>query len=364
MHVGYSSVMQGLTGAAGDTASYAAELRLAEGAEPLGFQSIWTTEHHFTDYSLSPNPFLFLSYMAARTQKAQLGTMVVVLPWHDPLRVAEEIAVLDHLSGGRVVLGIGRGVSPKEYSRFQIDMSHSRGRFVEAAEMIIRAFESGSVEYNGKHFTQPNAPLRPAPLRPLNDRLYAAAVSPESAEIVAKLGAGLLIIPQKPWEDALKDVNNYRGVFQTVNGREAPQPIAVGWVVCDRDKNAAFRRARDYIGAYYRSALWHYEMKSEQFAAKAGYEYYDQMASKMRGRSEDKLTDYFMDMHPWGTPDDCYNKIAEIHGKVNNSGFVGVFSFGGMPYEEARANRDLFAEAVLPQLKALPAANPTMAKAS
>src|SRR5439155_755064 len=89
---------------------YSNELRLTDLAEPLGFDSVWGVEHHFTDYTMCPDVLQFLTYVAGRTRRVQLGSMVVVLPWHDPLRVAEQVSVLDHMSGGRFILGIGRGL--------------------------------------------------------------------------------------------------------------------------------------------------------------------------------------------------------------------------------------------------------------
>src|SRR5262245_16025885 len=100
MHVGFAPVFQNPDNALPDAEVYRQELRLAEMAEPLGFDSIWSVEHHFTDYTMVPDVLQFLSYMAGKTQHVQLGTMVVVLPWHDPMRVAEQISLLDHLSGG------------------------------------------------------------------------------------------------------------------------------------------------------------------------------------------------------------------------------------------------------------------------
>jgi alkanesulfonate monooxygenase SsuD/methylene tetrahydromethanopterin reductase-like flavin-dependent oxidoreductase (luciferase family) len=88
------------------------DLKLADMAEPLGFDSIWTVEHHFTDYMLAPNPMQFLTYMAGRTKSVQLGSMVVVLPWHDPMWQAEQIAMLDTISEGRLILGSGGRRSP------------------------------------------------------------------------------------------------------------------------------------------------------------------------------------------------------------------------------------------------------------
>ena len=109
MQIGLSMIFQG-SATRSDHEVYADEVRLARMAEPLGFDSIWTVEHHFTSYTMVPDALQFLTYMAGCTERLQLGTMVVVLPWHDPVRVAEGVAMLDNLSGGRVILGIGRGL--------------------------------------------------------------------------------------------------------------------------------------------------------------------------------------------------------------------------------------------------------------
>src|SRR5687767_8985546 len=120
MHVGMGTIFQASEERA-DHEVYRDELRLADLAEPLGFQSIWGVEHHFTDYTMSPDVLQFLTYMAGRTTTLQLGSMVVVLPWHDPVRVAEQVALLDALSGGRVIFGIGRGLGRIEFEGFRVD---------------------------------------------------------------------------------------------------------------------------------------------------------------------------------------------------------------------------------------------------
>src|SRR5580765_5444786 len=110
MQVGMASIFQNPGRVRADREVYRNELRLADQAEGLGFDSIWGVEHHFTDYTMCPDVLQFLTFMAGRTKRVQLGSMVVVLPWHDPLRVAEQVSVLDHVSDGRFVLGIGRGL--------------------------------------------------------------------------------------------------------------------------------------------------------------------------------------------------------------------------------------------------------------
>src|SRR5712671_2372569 len=125
MHVGYAPVFQNPGNALPDAEVYRQELRLADLAEPLGFDSLWSVEHHFTDYTMVPDVVQFLTYMAGRTKKIQLGSMVVVLPWHDPMRVAEEVSMLDAMSDGRVILGIGRGAGLVEFEGFRVPMGES-----------------------------------------------------------------------------------------------------------------------------------------------------------------------------------------------------------------------------------------------
>jgi alkanesulfonate monooxygenase SsuD/methylene tetrahydromethanopterin reductase-like flavin-dependent oxidoreductase (luciferase family) len=234
VHVGLAVIFQG-SEQRSDHDVYRTELHIAGLAEGLGFDSIWGVEHHFTDYSMCPDVLQFLSYMAGRSTRLQLGSMVVVLPWHDPVRVAEQVAMLDNLSGGRVILGLGRGLGRVEFEGFRVPMAESRERFVEGARMILRALEEGVIDGDGPLLPQPRRALRPAPHTSFRGRTYAAAISPESSRIMAELGVGLLIIPQKPWEDALADLEAYRAIYREVNGAEAPPPIVAGWVFCDRD---------------------------------------------------------------------------------------------------------------------------------
>ena len=165
MHVGYAPVFQNLGRKISDYETYRGELRLVDLAEPLGFDSIWEPEHHFTDYEMTPDVLQFLTYCAGRTKHVRLGSMVVVLPWHDPLRVAEQIVLLDQLSDGRAILGIGRGLGAVEFDGFRVDMTNSRGIFNESADAIVQAIERGYMEYSSEFIKQPRRELRPDPLQ-------------------------------------------------------------------------------------------------------------------------------------------------------------------------------------------------------
>src|SRR6202790_3534599 len=130
-------------------------------AEPLGFDSLFALEHHFTGYAMSPAPTQLLSYYAGRTRRISLGTSVIVLPWHDPIRVAEEIALLDILCGGRCLFGFGRGAASAEYEGFRVPMEEARPRFVEAAQIIVKELSHDSFEHEGAFYRIPRTAIRP-----------------------------------------------------------------------------------------------------------------------------------------------------------------------------------------------------------
>src|SRR6476620_2137204 len=191
MRVGVQMVFQswGYDDEVTDGDVVAQEIRLGELAEELGFHALWPVEHHFCDYSFCPDNTVFLAHMAARTTRILLGTGAVILPWNDPLRVAEKIALLDHLSNGRVLFGMGRGLARREYDGFGIPMDESRDRFDESARMVLDALETGVIEGHGPYFQQPRIPIRPAPAASFRGRTYCVAMSPHSVDAAADLGA-------------------------------------------------------------------------------------------------------------------------------------------------------------------------------
>ena len=355
MHVGSSIFFQNFQHKRTDLEVYQNELKLADLAEPLGFDSIWGVEHHFTDYTMCPDVLQFLSYMAGRTERVQLGSMVVVLPWHDPMRIAEQFSVLDHLSGGRAIIGVGRGLGRVEFEGFRLDMSESRTRFAESAKMLVDALENGVAEFDGELIKQPKVDIRPKPYKSFQGRTYAAAVSPESSLALAQLGLGILIIPQKPWSEVENELKAYRGIFQEVNGTPAPPPIVVGFTFCHEDEDRAKEMASEYVGNYWDSIMDHYEFRSDHLKETKGYEYYGKFTEKIEQYGTQDVKDFFLDLQVWGTPDQCYDKIMSTRNRVGSDSFLAAFSFGAMPYDEVEKSMRLFAKEVLPRLKELPA---------
>lgn len=355
MHVGMAAIFQnpGRDRGVSDYSIYQQDMALALSAENLGFESVWGVEHHFTDYTMTPDVAQFLSYVGGQCKQVKLGTMVVVLPWNDPLRVAEKISMLDCMSDGRVILGIGRGLARVEFDGFRVPMGESRERFVESAQMVLEGLERGYCEFDGTYIKQPRARIRPEPFRSFRNRTYAASVSPESGLIMARLGIGILVIPQKPWEEHAKELRAYNELFRQEHGADAPRPYIAGWVICDRDAGRAEELARKYISGYWQSVVKHYEMHSDHFEQTKGYEYYKRLTETIRDQGVDAMAEFFMSLQVWGTPEQCLAKLADIHSRTDCCGFTGVFSYAGMPAQIAQANMRLFAQEVMPELKKL-----------
>lgn len=360
MHVGMTAIFQNPEGNDGDpdldAGVYAAEYAMADQAEALGFDSLWGVEHHFNGYAMSPDPLKFLTYFAGRTEHIKLGTMVVVAPWHDAIRVAEDCSVLDHVSGGRNIIGIGRGVAKLEFDGFRLDMNQSRQLLIENIQAMQMGLERGYIEYQGEVVKQPYVMIRPKPIRSFEDRIYASAASPESYPIFGKLGVGLLFIPgQRTWDQIAADLDAYRAAFREAHPhRTPPAPIFAGWTFVDEDAARAEALGRTYITGYIESATGHYQVSGEHMKGLKGYEHYAASAERQRaaGVTREQVNDAFVNNHIWGTPEECYEKIVMVREKLGACAFLAIFNYAGMPVDEARRNQALFAAKVLPRLKA------------
>jgi alkanesulfonate monooxygenase SsuD/methylene tetrahydromethanopterin reductase-like flavin-dependent oxidoreductase (luciferase family) len=333
-------------------------LALGDLAEPLGFDSLFALEHHFTGYAMSPSPTQLLSYFAGRTRRITLGTAVIVLPWHDPVRVAEEIALLDILTGGRCLFGFGRGAASVEYAGFRVSMEEARPRFVEAAQIVIKALTHEVFDWEGEYYKIPTTSIRPRPISHPEQRFYASSVSPESAEIMAKLGFGVLVVMQNEWPKAAEDIDRYRQIASSMGHSPRP-PIILMNVSVAETRSQAHERAVTYLGGKWDSIDSHYHFSDGHLASVKGYEFYGKMAktySKMKEEGyRQKATEFYVKIQVSGTPDDCLQQLAELQRLTGLDHLVTELAFGGMPQEEAELNMRLFAERVMPVLQRDPA---------
>jgi len=241
-----------------DAQVYEEDTALALLAEQLGYDCIWAVEHHFFDYSFCPDNTQWLAYIAGRTQRIGIGTAAVILPWNDPLRVAEKISLLDHLSGGRLRFGMGRGLSRREYANFRgIGMEESRARFDEASAMITQALETGFMEGDGPFYPQPRTPIRPRPARSFKGRLYSVANSDDSVTAAARLQARMVMFADRAWPKRLPQIESWRAQYRELNGEDAPPPVISDFVYCCADEREAEEKGPVYLATYLESILEH-----------------------------------------------------------------------------------------------------------
>jgi alkanesulfonate monooxygenase SsuD/methylene tetrahydromethanopterin reductase-like flavin-dependent oxidoreductase (luciferase family) len=352
MQIGYATTFQNPNHVRPDKAIWDEEVHLSDLAVELGYDSIWSTEHHFTEYEMIPNPLQFLTFMAGRSKTIRLGTMVVVLPWHDPLRVVEEVTVLDNLSDGRLILGIGRGACQKEFDGMRIPMGESRGRFNEAADVVLAALETGYIESKPDGFFKiPRRDIRPQPLYSFRGRTFGAGGSTNSMAIMAGLGLGLLIVPNKTWDEIDAEIALYDNAWAEKHpNRVKPQHLLDQFIFVDKDASRAKDIAYRYIGLYFREILKHYDFGGSGLENTKGYEAYKEFAEQIR-RDEEKMINQFIEQQSWGTPEQLLERLDVQRKRLNASTVLGHFSYGGMPLDVAEGSMRLFAKECIPAIK-------------
>lgn len=190
---------------------YQERLRLLEAADEAGFFCYHLAEHHATPLGMAPSPSVFLAAATQRTRRIRLGPLVYLLPLYSPLRLIGEICMLDHLSGGRLELGVGRGVSPYEVGYHGLDPGRTRAMFREALEIIVAGLTSERLTYKGEHYRYDNVPMELAPAqRPYPPLWYATS----NAESVAWAAAhGMHLVGLGPADAFRPFVDTYRSVW-------------------------------------------------------------------------------------------------------------------------------------------------------
>jgi alkanesulfonate monooxygenase SsuD/methylene tetrahydromethanopterin reductase-like flavin-dependent oxidoreductase (luciferase family) len=331
---------------------YEEDLRLGDMAEPLGFDSIWSVEHHFTPYTMVPDVMQFLTYFAARTQKVDLGTMIIVVPWHEPVRLAEEIAMLDiMLNGRKFFLGFGRGIAPTEFDGFRIPRGEARGRQHEGINIIMKALTERTFAYEGKHFQVPQMSIRPQPRsspEQLLSQAYIAWGSPETIQYAANSGLGLLIT-----QGALEAQAGYHNDLDAYNATRAAKgwgpknPKVVVWNYTSGTKEGALEN-REFLRQMGDSSRLHYERdKPEKFRGVPGYERYALVAEQVKqSNPQDDIR-----IRSSGTPDQCIEQLKAIQKDLRGEELIMVFKYGAMPMDKAERSMRLFAREVLPEMR-------------
>ena len=321
--------------------------------EPLGYDFVGVVEHHFEGYSTTADNLQILSYLAAKTERIGLMTSAVILPWNDPLRVAERILVLDQLSNGRAMFGMGRGLARMEYERFGVDMNEARERFDESAKIVMQALETGILESGDKHYKRHfPVDLRPKPFKSFKDRTFAVAMSSDSLPVVAELGAAMLAFSGRAWEEMAEPLRQYRTIFAQHHPGPAPDPVFCNFLLCDQSADRAQALAHEHVANYYDALIDHYEMAGSHFKNIKGYGDYALGAEQLREQAdlERKRTE-FVGYNDIGTPTQILEEYERRRNLLGDFDLILNVIYGGLTVENSESSVRLFAEKVLPELK-------------
>lgn len=335
-----------------DRAIFLEEVELARQMDALGFDSLWTIEHHFTPYTMVTNPLQLLTYLAGVTRYVDLGSDVVVLPWHNPVRVAEDVNMLDALLGPdrKIMCGVGRGLGRREYQGLSVDQNEARGRFDEGLKILHQLLKYGHCTYDGEFWQPKDVRLRPQPDRDLSGQLFCAGGTSETTEIIARYDVKPLAIPTSSLDQALGGVRNYANLRRAAGYDPVHTKLALWTHVCDNAADA--ERARKYVHRYSDSALRHYEMTGTHLKDIKGYETYAANAQALRA-NPDAFRTGFLAGHPIGTPDAVIAQTTALAEAFGADEVMFVFKYGGLPLAEAEKSLKLFADEVLPALQAV-----------
>jgi alkanesulfonate monooxygenase SsuD/methylene tetrahydromethanopterin reductase-like flavin-dependent oxidoreductase (luciferase family) len=314
-------------------------------ADRLGMHSAWIGEHHFSTLGVLSCPDLALSYIAARTQRIRLAPAVTVLPLHHPIRVAEQWASLDLLSGGRVDFAAGRGYDRREYEPFGVDFDDNQSIFEEGMEIVRRLWDAnGPVSHHGRHYDFENIEITPKPVqRPLP--AYVASFSKPSIELAGRLGCGLIVAP---FAAAL----TYGGLRQVADlyhetlSRHGKPP---GRLMCSYFIHFADDTA-DEVDARARQIKYYQECVIPAFpgdpaTAPPSYRYFIDMVARLRTVRPQDLGENSVLIGSSA-------RIAETLKKVEAAGFDEVilyFNVGLKPHAQVMAEMARFMEEVAPE---------------
>lgn len=320
-------------------------------AEALGFESVWPVEQHFdSGISISPCPALLLAAIAERTRTLRLGTAIVQVPLHHPVRVAEEVATLDVLSGGRVDLGVGRGANPGHFTGFGLAVEDSRERFVEGLELLRRLLSAERVSHRGRHFQVEDLTLAPRPVQRPTPVVRVAANSPETATLAGQLGLPVIFAshmnPLPKLRELVATYARARAQAGQPPGRPedvsvlTPLYVALTPEQVRADLEPTLRNFAHLAASALATAVAklpeHERLKTQPAVERLGRLGFDEMNDGLG----------ILD-----TPDGCAERLQRLQKELGAGRVIAWFNFGGLvPHPAVMRSMELFATRVMPRI--------------
>lgn len=348
-------------------------------ADELGFHSFWIAEHHFHEYGAIPRPAIFLAALASITRKIKLGSAVAVLPFDHPLRVAEDFAMLDLLSNGRLEFGVGSGYLQHEFAGFNLDTEDRRERFDEYLNLICKAWTGEKFSFAGKHIKVDDVQLNVLPLQKPAPEIFIAVLRNEVAPFVGKQKRGMMMIPYAGTEnlaELAETVKAYRKAFfdsgnanQQYENCGAPGAESVidskADVVADSEnQHVSFASARNmqrtlasadnaHIAGFNTNARVQFglhcycaeDTKTAREFARSYMDRYVRTRLYAKQRSFDELIE--KNLIAVGDPEEIA-RVARLYEAAGLDDFLMIMNFGGLPHQAVKNSMRLIATHVLP----------------
>lgn len=312
--------------------SFEETIRECERAEAAGFDSVWLGEHH-NNPVLYPAPLIGLAAIAARTRRVALGTGVLLLPLYHPVSVAEEGAMVDRISGGRLILGVGAGYAPEEFAAFGLSVKQRGGRLDEAAALVRRLWTETHVTHHGRYYRVEDATVGPPPVQRPSPPVWFGAWTAPAIERAARLGDAWLGGPSAALAELSRCAASYRRARAEM-GKDPGDVAAFRYVfVADTTREARAAAGASFIRAY---ENMYFRWPHPVIKRPAGELTIERLA-------EDRII--------LGDPDACVREIARFRQELGLTHLVCRFSVPGISRQASMASLDLFAREVMPALR-------------
>ena len=316
---------------------YESRLKLIEGYDRAGFHAYHVAEHHATPLGMAPSPSVFLAAASQRTKRLRLGTLVYALPLHHPLRMIEEICMLDHLSGGRLDMGFGRGSSPIELEYYGQDPEDAPRVYAEALDIVLRGLKEKVLNAETRSYRFQNVPMELTPLQRPHPPLWYGVHSSDSAERAARLGFNIAC--NEPADASAQYIERYWSVWRELHGGQIATPkagVTQFVVVADSDEAALAIARRAYL-VWHQSFHYLFRRHGRTPKISGGEPDFDTLHARGKGIA--------------GTPEKVLGFLKARLGKAGANYCINRFAFGDLSLVEASRSLELFVDSVLPALR-------------
>jgi alkanesulfonate monooxygenase SsuD/methylene tetrahydromethanopterin reductase-like flavin-dependent oxidoreductase (luciferase family) len=321
---------------------------LIDEAEAMGVDSVWLPEYHFIPFSVLSSPIAVATAIAARTSRMRIGFGVYLLPLANPIKVAEEVATLDHISNGRVEFGVGRGTFPEHHDAFNSPYPESRGRFDEYLEIILKAWTGDEVFFDGEHYQCQGIKVKPRPVQKPHPPVRVGVTSAETFPIIGRMGYPIFINPSRVFAlpELAPHIEEYLKAWKDAgHPGDGEVGLRVPIYVADTEEKA-YSEPKE-------SAITSMTGLAQRVAVSATREgttgNWQAESDRISGMTYE---DWLRDKVVYGTPDRVLDRLHQLIEDLHLTQIVYEINFGRkIPYEQQRNCLRLMTEQVIPNFK-------------